>query len=506
MKLKLLCCAALSATMLAAGCSGTGIYERLTDGQKDARKTYRQLMRSDNLGASYADTPAAASTVITIERKADWLSANVAGRTTGNIPMQILLDDILRGSNIKLLWGGDVDPLQPVAGYLPDSTLGDALDWISSRTGYAYSIDDQRRSVTWTAMITKSFNISYLGGSYDYQIGSTSGGAGGGGGDASGSGGSGSNGPVGSFAAKETSYSSVSGEGMDIFKEIEEAVDDLIGESGTVSVSRVAGSAVVTASPVAMGRVENYFKGIEQILAQQIMLEVKIVRFTGDEANRRGIDWNLIRDSGNDIVNFIGASPGAAGLGVAPAIINYTAEQGSSGFIQLLDEFGDISIVTEPRVVTQANRVVELELGNITGYLGESEVTSVSSNTNILPAVDLEAAYVEDGYFLFALAKVGHGGNIVLHLASRFQDLLEIVRKEAGASAIETPSVARSRFVQTVVMRNGSTLVLNALRQEINETGAISPLNARDGATSRNARRKIVETLVLVTPVIVDMG
>ena len=174
--------------------------------------------------------------------------------------------------------------------------------------------------------------------------------------------------------------------------------------------------------------------------------------------------------------------------------------------LELLNQFGDISIVTEPRVVTQSNRVVELELGNITGYLGESEVTSVSSNSSVLPAVDLEAAYVEDGYFLFALAKVGNNGNVVMHLASRFQDLLDIVRKEAGASAIETPSVSRHRFVQTVVMRNGSTLVLNALRQEVHEKEGNSPGNARHLPTFKSGRTKIVETLVLVTPVILDMG
>lgn len=494
------------ATITLAACSTKDFYAHIDTKHEDARTDFSSSFHGNASGASYSDTPVAHEATVTIVREAPWLKTRVTGRNTGGIPLEMMMESIGEQAGVRMVWSQDVNPGVGVAGYMPNSTLKDALEWTSARTGYAYAVDERAKSVTWSKYITQSFNVSYLGGSYDYQIGSDSSGVGGG--QEGGSGGSGGDqgASIGSFADKENSYSSVSGSELDVFQDIQNAVTAIVGEAGSVSVSRSTGTAVVTATPATMGKVVGYFDAIEKILAQQIMLDVKIIRFTGDETNRRGINWDLVRNSGNDVLNFSGLTPSQNGLGVAPVLINYLTASGSSALVEVLDQFGDISIVTEPRVVTQSNRVVELELGNITGYLGESEVTSISSNAQVLPAVNLEAAYVEDGYFLFALAKVGNGDNVVLHLASRFQDLIDIVRKEAGASAIETPSVARNRFVQTVVMRNGSTLVLNALRQEVNENGSVSPIDSRNLPTFKNGRTKVVETLVLVTPVIIDMS
>lgn len=487
-------------------CSGPSFYAEIDKRHGEARSKFTSSFHGNQSGASYSDTPVAHEATLTIVREAAWLKTPVTGRNTGGIPLEMMMESIGEQAGVRMIWSQDVNPGVGVAGFMPGGTLKQALEWTSARTGYAYSIDEKNKSVTWSKYITQNFNVSYLGGNYDYQIGSeSSGGSGSGetGGGASGAGGGGPS--IGSFADKENSFSAVSGSELDVFSDIQTAVSAIVGDAGTVSVSRSTGTAVVTATPATMGKVVGYFEAIEKVLAQQIMLDVKIIRFTGDESNRRGINWDMVRNSGNDVLNFSGLTPSQNGLGVAPVLINYLTNSGSNILVEVLDQFGDISIVTEPRVVTQSNRVVELELGNITGYLGESEVTSVSSNSSVLPAVNLEAAYVEDGYFLFALAKVGNGDNVVLHLASRFQDLIEIVRKEAGASAIETPSVARNRFVQTVVMRNGSTLVLNALRQEVNENGAVSPVDSRSLPTFKNGRSKVVETLVLVTPVIIDM-
>tara|TARA_Y100001972_G_scaffold125715_1_gene177560 strand:- start:23707 stop:25230 length:1524 start_codon:yes stop_codon:yes gene_type:complete len=488
-----------------AACSNSGFYDSVNLGQESARETVAEGWRNNNYGAAYSDTPVAHEATLKITREAPWLSTPVNSRQAGGVPAQMFMESIGKLAGVRMIWGRDVDPYMLLSGEMPRGSVKDALEWVSANTGYAFSVDEASKSITWSKYLTQSFNVSYLGGSYDYQIGSTSkSGSGGSGSDASTAGGGGD--AIGSFAANENSFSSVSGSELDVFADIKDAVTEIVGESGTVAVSRSTGTAVVTATPATMGKVEGYFDAIEEILSKQIMLDVKIVRFTGDQSHRAGINWGLVRDSGNDVLEFTGSTPGQNGLGVAPVLIDYLASAGSNVLLEVLDEFGDVSIVTEPRLVTQSNRVVELELGNITGYLGESEVTSVSSNSSVLPAVDLEAAYVEDGYFLFALAKVGNGDNVVLHLASRFQDLLDIARKEAGASAIETPSVSRNRFVQTVVMRNGSTLVLNALRQEINENGSVSPLNATSAPTFKNGRKKIVETLVLVTPVIIDMS
>lgn len=481
-------------------CSEVPFYKAIQDNHKDVRGAYYSATTQQQGGASYSDSPISTEGAMQIIREARWLKSPVPGRNAGQVPLQLIMDDLGRDTKVRMIWGQDVDPYIPVTGFQPAGTLKEALQWASSRTGYAFAINENDRTVTWSRYVTESFNVSYLGGSYDYQIGGAGSGGSGGGSDGGGED------AISGFANTESSYSSVTGAGIDVFSDIDNAVKEIVGEFGSVSVSRATGTAVVTATPATMGKVRGYFDAIDEVLSRQIMLDVKIVRFSGDESNRMGINWDLVQSTGNNILTFAGTSPTQNGLGTAPVMINYSNNSGSSALVEVLDEFGDISIVTQPRVVTQSNRVVELELGNITGYLGESKVTSVASSSDILPAVDLEAAYVEDGYFLFALAKVGNNGNVVLHIASRFQDLIEIVRKEAGASAIETPSVSRSKFVQTVVMRNGSTLVLNALRQEISESDSTSPISAHTLPMYKSGRTKIVETLVLVTPVVIDMG
>lgn len=485
------------AVALLSGCGSTSLYNDVGDKNDQARHSFANSSRQINHAASYTPAPSRVGDSFAIDKTPAWLKTWVGPKVLGDAPISLLMDKLLEGQDITVEWGYEIDPQVGVAGRIPATTLKRALDIIASRTGYVYTIEEKERKIIWEASITKTFPISYIGANYDYQIGSRN--KGGLSQDTEG---------VSSFADGEDSFSVVSGEELDIYAEIKENIEVMVGDAGNISMSRTAGTAVVTALPAAMKKVERYFDQLDKMLNQQVMLNIRIVRFTGDKANRRGINWDAVRSGADGLLSFAGSLPNATGFSSAPSIVNYTSTSGTSDgsnlIIQALDEQGDVSIVTEPRVVAQVNRVVELELGNVQGYLAEADVTQ-SANIDILPSVDLRASYVEEGYFLFAAAKVTKDNNVILHLASRFQDLLEISTKTVGLSSIETPKVSRNRFVQTVVLRNGSTLVINSLKQQVSENGRLSPLNAEYMPTSQDSKSQIVETLVMVTPVVMDM-
>lgn len=453
--------------------------------------------------AIYIDSPMFHQSAVPVKRIPGWATAKISPiNASGGLPLQFLMRQLLGDTGINYIFSDEIDT-NAIINVSLSGTINQALETLSTVTGLSYKLD--ANAVHWSSYITKTFNVSYIPGDYNYMVGSTPKE-------------SGSNGNIGGGAGSENiqfgtdakEYSSVTGKGDDAFAEIERVTKQIVSEFGEVAASRATSSIIVTTTRARMERVNSYFTSVESTLGRQVAFEIQFVRFTSKKSGQGGIDWNYIKERASSSLIFNGGDLSSLAGGATPitfsGTVNSGSRSGSDVLLSLLEEQGVVTVSTSPRVVTQPNRVVELELSRLTGYLARTEVTQSVSAIGAEPSVALSPGVVQSGYNLFALANIGADDKIILHLSSTYTDLESLARREVMNSAIETPVMTRNRLVSTTVLRNGSTMILAGLGIDSSSDTGASPISASYLPTRKTQSSENTTTIALVTPIILNMN
>lgn len=435
---------------------------------------------------------------VKLDNLPSWMELPVTPiKATSGVPFAYLNTKVLSDNGINFIISDDIaNPNLPVVVNVR-GRIRDALDDISHVTGYSYTIVGN--TVNWSSYVTETFNVTYIPGTYSYAVGSTL---------EQGSSGSGDAEQI-QFGGNGQEYSSVKAKDTDAFTEISKVTKQIVGKYGSVAASTATSSVIVTTTKARMDLVRNYFAAVENKLGRQIAFDIKLLRFTSNIGGLAGVDWNLEKYNPNSSIVFNGGNFSSM-LSGSPITISATQNggqyDGSTALVSLLEKQGTVSIVNSPRMVTQPNRVVELELSELEGYIARTEVTPSTSISSSEPSVSLVQGIVESGYRLYALANIGDQNKIILHLSSTYIPKPVIERKEVLTSAIETPSMTRNRNVSTVVLRNGETMMISGLQIESASDESESPLSSRLLPTRKSKKSVTTETIALVTPIIVDMN
>jgi len=169
----------------------------------------------------------------------------------------------------------------------------------------------------------------------------------------------------------------------------------------------------------------------------------------------------------------------------------------SNVLLSALSEQGTVTIVTEPTIITQVNRVAELHLGQEETYIAQT-ITSVDGeggmSTSITPAT------VSSGYKLYVYTNVDDNDRIYLQISSSSTDLLSIERKSVGDNAIESPKIHENKFSQTVILGDGQTLIANRLTEKVESSLSSSPISAELAPLYKKGTNSTEEIIVLITP------
>lgn len=489
---------ALIAAVL-VGC--TGIHSESSKRAAEVRADiHANTMRSDAPAALFVTEPPVDLQGVKIEHRPAWMNKPAIISASG-APFYAVAEELMRGSGAFVKYGPDVDVNMPVEMDYAGGTVGDALEALASATGFTYDFTD--RQVSWAAFVFERFDISYVGDAYNYLIGKT---------DSEGN--TSSNNSAGGVSievgSNKSQFSNINATDVSAYEEILDTLDAIVGDVGEVVVSRAGAAVSVRTTPARMDRVRDYMNEMNNALARQVVLEVKVLKFTSSDSAVAGIDWSMVRETASGVINFDGFATNAMAQTMfsgAPITLSGTRttgrHNGSQLLVQALAEQGTVSVVTEPRVVTQVNRVAELEIKKLTGYIARTEVTP---NQDANASVAITQGTVEDGYTIYLIANVDSRNRIFLHISSLLSDLLNIDRKDVGDNAIETPNFVESRFTQTAILNQGETMVLNGLKQLVNSADSAGPVRSRFLQTVRGGQQVVEETVVLVTPTILNMG
>lgn len=290
---------------------------------------------------------------------------------------------------------------------------------------------------------------------------------------------------------------------------------------------------------------EDNIEVIKELLASldtrpaQVLVEATILQSSISEANAFGIDFSIL--GGLDFIDFTdiggplrvvdglitggaGVSNGdgdgggggsaipADGRGVAiGSTVGNTLGNGGfkvgvvndsfAVFMRLLDEVGDTTIISNPKVLTLNRQPASVQVGRRVGYLSTTTTDTATSQT---------VEFLDTGTQLYFRPFVTNEGFIRMELRPKVsQPIIRTVSDTSGRT-LTIPDEDTSQLVTNVLVRDGQTIVLGGLftertsstRRQVPFVGDLPLLGAAFRGHSDSTDR--AEIIFMITPTILN--
>ena len=229
----------------------------------------------------------------------------------------------------------------------------------------------------------------------------------------------------------------------------------------------------------------------------QVLVEATIVQTQLNEANAFGVDFSIIADlSMGDFVNLGGPLGSVDGLiggagsrisGGSSQTVGVPGDDGRGGalvstagnasgpatfkagivyndvavFLRMLDEVGDTTIISNPKILTLNRMPARVLVGRKVGYL-----STTSNETSTTQTVQ----FLDTGTQLYFRPFVTNEGMIRMELKPQVSEAVIRNATDATGAAITIPDEITNELVTNVIVPDGHTIVLGGLFRESTST------------------------------------
>lgn len=479
---------------LLLGCSNSS-FMQTSEAQKAAKAAINDGRSWDEDAATYISTPAPNLEPIVELTGPEWFQAKLKEPVrVSEYPFDMAVDAILRGTGVMPHFDYDMDLSLPIT-LEANSTVGEALNSIAARTNYTFDLRD--KSIEWHKFATKMFILPVSGGNYSYMIGKS---------DQSASGTTGgANGQTidtSAFDVDQKQYSNTTVENINVVEDALDFAKSIVGDFGTVVLSKSTSSILVKTTPDRMRVVSDYMDQVIDDLSTQVALEIRVVQVETHNTADLDISWNAVKELTDGQLNFIGAENTTSFTDSIPVGFSRTSAT-TEGTVDLLvnalEKQGTVSFLTNQDMLTASGKVTELEMSDIRGYLAGSKVTQTNEAGT---STELIQAIIQSGFSLYTYAKV-FKNRVALVISNRASDLDPFEKVGTEENYIQNPIMHSKRFNVNQIVQDGTTVVALSFSQEKASSESRSPVSAKFLPTYKGAGRHKVNIYVLVTPRII---
>jgi len=275
-----------------------------------------------------------------------------------------------------------------------------------------------------------------------------------------------------SFSSRQGSHSEDQGTTMNVtastvinfWETLESQLAGMVSEAGSYTINSLAGVISVTDRFARMQEIAAFIGRISDNVARQIEIDVEIYEVSLDKSFQLGIDWTRVSDSldatfgGN--LSFGAQSPGGA---LAPATFTVDFQRGgTTALIEALEQQGDLSILSKPRLRTINNQPAVIRVGQDLPVFRQLVVQSPGDPPVITTQEEIENVTI--GTVLSITPQIASDGMITLDISPAISRL---VRNEVSAVTGSSAPVIDVRQASSIVrIQSGDTVVLGGLVQE----------------------------------------
>ncbi|MGQ0593894.1 MAG: pilus (MSHA type) biogenesis protein MshL [Gammaproteobacteria bacterium] len=462
------------------------------------------------------------------------------------VPVKELLFALARDAAVNV----DVDP--GIDGIVTlnaiDQTLPQILDRIARQVDMRYEIRDQNLLVMPDRPYFRSYTVDYVNLSRDTtgtinvatQIATTGAGEIGEGGGGGGGGGAGNN----------NSTTAITNTANNRFwLTLTRNIQALVGETvsggaqdlpvtGSVIPNAEAGLINVRATAKQHEAVQSFVDRVVASVQRQVLIEATVVEVTLSDRYQQGIDWRVLHkpgEDGFDAFQFLtgnlapaaaafaqGGGPTPPGfLGAANSfVLNYSNTDDSKRIdvvVQLLRQFGDLQVLSSPRIMALSNQPAVLKVvENVVYFEIDVEPGVATGNTQSIPAIETTAKTVPVGLVMTVTPQVNENQSVTLNMRPTISSITRFVNDPspdlAAANTVNAVPQIQVREMESVLkVQNGQIAVLGGLiqdsvRQDSNRIPLLSDLPVFGDAffKSHDNEYQRSELVIFLRPLVID--
>lgn len=288
------------------------------------------------------------------------------------------------------------------------------------------------------------------------------------------------------------------------------SLESFMTQAGKFTLSPETQTLVVTDTPAALDKVEEFVKRQNKALSRRVRLLVEAIEVVSKEGSDFGLDWNIVYNTATGALT--GAAPGGLASGQA-GTFNFQQMvgplSGSSLAIKALNEVGTVVNRRVFPLITTSGRPVTQALRTTFNYVDQVQATSIASSTTQVTQAPTVSQKDETVGTLLTLVPTAKGDGSVFLSVSYDVSTAEPLRPYTvgtGGSAVtvQQKTINGSGVIQELPMRSGRTEVIGGIelmttQDTSRRLGDGVPLIA--GGANSNNRTKTV-TVLLATAVI----
>ena len=386
-----------------------------------------------------------------------------------DLPASELLFALARDARLNL----DIDPA--ISGKVSinaiDQTLPQILKRISRQVNLHYFIDGPNLVVQRDLPFVRIYRIDYLNMARDTvssvsistQIASTGTGSAEGGG----SGGGGSN---SSTDIKNESKN-------DFWQSLEDNIGALAtsgGAQGQVIVNRESGTISVKATASAHEDIQSFLDQVMSSVRRQVLIEATVVEVTLNDDFQAGVDWSRVA-VGNGwsfeqslLGTTLNASPFLSGT-----YTHNNADRNINAAIKALDSFGEVSVMSSPKIMAINNQTSILKVVDNRVYFTTEveEEDATNNNQGARTTFTTTIHTVPVGFVMNVTPYITDSDEIILNIRPTISRILRFIDAPVPQGVViagsnQVPEIQVREMESVLRVGNGDTAVIGGLMQD----------------------------------------
>lgn len=395
------------------------------------------------------------------------------------VPVKELLFALARDARLNLDIYDDIEGLITINAI--DQTLPQILQRISRQSNIRYRIEGDTLTVSADTPYLKTYKVGYVNQSRESigqielstQIGA-SGVAGGASGRMNNS----------TLSVRNTSTSNF---WRTLFLNISSMVgdrrarqaapDDLTGEN--VVVNREAGLVSVRATSTQHDDIQAFLDQVTASTQRQVLIEATVVEVGLNRAYQAGVDWSRITTelvNGEEFPDGVNVEQQLLGNNLVNApttVLTYgdiDDDTVISASVRLLEQFGDVQVLSSPKVMALNNQTSVLKVVDNRVYF-TIEVDTSQNETTTLQTFETEVHTVPVGLVMSLIPYISENDEVMLNIRPTISRILQFVNDpnpllvEAGVTS-RIPEIQVREMESVLRLNDGQVAVIGGLMQD----------------------------------------
>ncbi len=376
-----------------------------------------------------------------------------------DVPANELLFALARDARLNL----DIDP--NVNGRVSinaiDQTLPQILNRIARQIDLRYYVDGPNLVVEVDKPFVRVYSIDYLNmerkstssTSLSTQIAST--------------------GVEGSTGGNDSSSSVSNVSNNSFWTSLEKNIGAMIN-SGSVISNRESGHISVLATSKEHENIQNFIDKVMNSARRQVLIEATVVEITLNDDFQAGVDWSKIA-SGNGWSFAQGLAPSVnpialltANSAVAATYNSVGADSTVRASIKALSAFGDVKVMSSPKIMALNNQTSILKVVDNTVYfISEIEEKEATANSAAKTTVTTTIHTVPVGFVMNVTPFITANEEVILNVRPTISRIVRFVNDPTpGIAQNAIPEIQVREMESVLRVSNGDTAVIGGLMQD----------------------------------------